>query len=58
MLYFEAVAHPDLDFWRYFIGSPFRHHDMIFFLFHNMFVFGEYVHVLSVVLKVWFLKSS
>ena len=26
--------------------------------FHNKFAFGEYVHVHSVVLKVWFVKYS
>ena len=29
-----------------------------FFFFHNKFAFGEYIHVHSVVFKVWFVKCS
>ena len=29
-----------------------------FFFFHNKFALGEYVHVHTVVLKVWFVKCS
>ena len=31
-------------------------HDFLFF--HNKFAFGEYIHVHSVVLNVWFVKCS
>ena len=31
---------------------------MIFSFFHNKFAFGEYIHVHSVVLKIWFVKCS
>ena len=54
-----AVMH--LDEWLDSALVVIRHlkvpsHD--FFLLHNKFAFGEYIHVHSVVLKVWFVKCS